>query len=165
MNLARTLAMVALGLGVALSGCASTTGNLGTAGMNKDATCPMGVPGAKVAAVDVGEGAALAFSIGSDGDVAELRRQVKAMGEKHNRHHAEGGRMMGDRDSGGAMMKGEMTMPAASATVEEVPAGARLVLLPKDPATLDALRGHLKMMAGRLTHNGCPSMEPRADAS
>jgi hypothetical protein len=166
MNLARTLAMVALGLSVALSGCASMTSTTGAAGMMKGMNCPMGVSSAQVAVVDVGEGtAALAFSTSSVGDVVELRRQVKAMEEKHNRDHAEGGRMLGDQDRGGAMMKVEVPMPAATATFEEEPDGARLVLRPRDPATLDAVRKHLMMMAARLTGNGCPAREARADAS
>jgi hypothetical protein len=149
-----------------------------------DGMCPMQVPGTTVTSADLEDGVALVFAT-STGDVAELRRRVQRMAEMHNRYHAAGEMMMGDqgpggagaekehgagaapghegRDRGGMMMGGGMMMPAATAAVEDIEGGARLVLRPKDPAQLEALREHARMMAGRMARGECPMMSPGAD--
>jgi hypothetical protein len=56
-------------------------------------------------------------------------------------------------------------MPAATASVEDVEAGARLVLKPKDSAELEALRAPLKQHAERMQHGGCPMMAAQDDSA
>jgi hypothetical protein len=176
MRIHEFLGVVTTAVTAFLGGCASTslartepaTGTSAAraiepgAGM-MSAMCPMDVPGAAVTPTDVNGGVALVFTTGA-GDVAELRQRVRSMAEMHNRHHA-GGMMMGGRGAGGGrggMMGGGMRMPAASASVEDVEGGARLVLRPRDPAQLGALREHVRMQAGRMAHGECPMMSPGA---
>jgi hypothetical protein len=119
--------------------------------------CPMKVPGTTVASVDVDGGASLVFV--TMGDVPELRDRVRAMAEMHNRRQAGGGMMMGNKGPGEAggsqgLTAGE-TMPAATASADDVEGGARLVLVPTDPAQLKSLRAHTRMHADRMTRGEC----------
>ena len=61
------------------------------------------------------------------------------------------------------MMGGGLMMPAATASVEDSEGGARLLLRPKDPAELEALREHARMRAGRMARGACPMMSSRAE--
>ncbi len=71
-----------------------------------------------------------------------------------------GGMMMGEgmmmRE--GMMMGGGMMMPAATASVEDIEGGARMVLQPKDPAQLGSLREQVGMKAKRMADGECPMM-------
>ena len=49
-------------------------------------------------------------------------------------------------------------MVPSSATVEDVEAGARIVLTPNDPAQLGALRTHVHGHAERMARGECPMM-------
>jgi hypothetical protein len=113
--------------------------------------CPMQVTGTTVRQAEVEGGVALEFT-SSAGDVAELRQRVRRMAEMHNQHGS--GMTMGDGGGGaqhegepGAgpghggsghggmmMMGGGMMMPPATASVEDIDGGARIILRPKDPA-------------------------------
>jgi hypothetical protein len=141
-----------------LAGCASTSGARSEPttsaatppahehgmGMMGD-TCPMQVAGTTVTPADVEGGVALVFTTGS-ASVVELRQRVRRMAEMHDQRGASGGMRMG----------GGMMMPAATATVEDIEGGARLVLRPKNPAQLEALREHARMRAGRMARGECP---------
>lgn len=155
-----------VGLAAVLAGCGSasaarsepTNSSASTSAREHDMamtgdTCPMHVSGTTVVAADVEGGAALAFTTHT-GDVAELRESVRRMAEMHNRHHA----------AGGMRMVGGATMPAATASAENVDGGARLVLRPSDPTQLRALREHARMQTGRMAGGECPMMSPRAQA-
>lgn len=148
-------------------------------------TCPMNVQDATVRVVegtekgkdgkDGSQWVALAFTTKSKADVAELRRRVALMAEMHNddlRMHGPGQGMHGGRGPmarpgdhrgrhggmrgmmGGPMMM--MTMLDTTARVENIEGGARLVLTPKDPAELPALREHLRARATRMSSGTCP---------
>ena len=140
--------------------------------------CPMQVPGTTVAATEVEGGIGLSFTT-TTGDVAELRQRVRRMAEMHNQRG--GHTMMGSRGApapgadaeqqhgaqagaghggsrGGMMMGGGMMMPAATASAEDIEGGARLILQPKDPAQLGALREHARMKAQRMAGGECPMM-------
>ena len=133
------------------------------------AMCPMKVEGTSVTAADVEGGVALSFT--TSGDVAELRSRVARMAKMHGDHgghHGPGKGMHGHQHGGagahrGKMMGAGMMMPAATARSEDVDAGARVVLTPKDPADLGALREHAQHMAGRMASGECPMMERGAE--
>jgi len=171
----KTQTLIGMAAAAFLAGCASTggTGNESKTsaapptahehgmGMMGD-MCPMKVAGTAVTPADVEGGVALAFTTKS-GDVTELRQRVRRMAEMHNNHHATGGMMGGMHDGGSGMMKdGGMMMPAATAAVEDVEGGARLVLRPTDPAQLEALREHARTRAGRMASGECPMMQSHA---
>jgi hypothetical protein len=144
--------------------------------------CPMQVPGTTVAATDVEGGVALSFTT-STGDVNDLRQRVHHMADMHDQMHGQGGMMGGmggsptegaapaehPHDAGagqgacpqGMMKSGGMMMPPATASAEDIPGGARLILQPKDPAQLGALREHTHMHAERMAKGECPMMAPQ----
>lgn len=103
--------------------------------------CPMEVPGTTVTATDVEGGVALTFAT-STGDVEELRQRVHRLAEMHNQRHSEGGRMM----------------PAATASVEDIPEGTQVVIRPKDPTQLDTLRARVHSHAEQMAKGECPGM-------
>ncbi len=141
-------------------------GNASMAGM-----CPMRIPGTEVAAADVDGGVSLSFTTSTD-DVAELRQRVRRMADMHNER---GGHMMmgghGESPRGaehqhgaqsGATHEGDgrggMMMPPATASVEDVEGGARVVLRPQDPAQLAALQEHVRTKAQQMAGGECPMM-------
>jgi hypothetical protein len=73
-----------------------------------------------------------------------------------------GGGMMGPRGMGSGGMRGSghvMKMLDSTAHAEDIDAGARIVLVPKDPAQLAELREHVREHAGRMASGHCPMME------
>ena len=66
-----------------------------------------------------------------------------------------GGGMMGHGDGGYGM-----AMVPATASVEDVEGGARLVFIPKDATQLATLRAHVQERATRMAPGECP-MAPR----
>ena len=75
--------------------------------------------------------------------------------------HGPGAGMMGGPGAAGApgmpMIHG--MMPAATATVEEVDGGARIVLMPTDPSQIEALRDHVRMHHERMQSGACPMLQ------
>lgn len=131
--------------------------------------CPMQVPGTTATAADVEGGVAISFT--TTRNVNDVRQRVRRMAEMHNRRNADGMMMEHPRPdaeagghkhegpSGGMMSGGGMMMmPAATATVGDIEGGARLVLRPKDPAQLGALREHARMHTARMAGGECPMM-------
>jgi hypothetical protein len=139
----------------------------------------MQVAGATVSAKDTDRGAALVF-VTKTGDVVDLRQRVRQMAEWHNQHHF-GPMMMGAGQDGGYGMMGRgrgmmgrgrgmmgrgmmghgdggygMAMVPATASVEDVEGGARLVFIPKDAAQLATLRAHVQERATRMVPGECP---------
>ncbi len=125
--------------------------------------CPMKVSGTTVAATDVDGGIALTFTTKGE-SVAEVRQRVRRMAEMHNnagsgehQHVAGAGAGHVGGGQGGMMMGGGMMMPAATASVEDLEGGARLILRPNDPAHLATLQEHVRMKAKRMAHGECSS--------
>jgi hypothetical protein len=73
--------------------------------------------------------------------------------------HDRQGRVM----MGGCMM-GRGKMPAASVSVEDVEGGSRLILRPRDPGSLEALRKHASECIERMQSGECPMMGARGAA-
>jgi hypothetical protein len=117
------------------------------------AACPMMMDPAttQITSSDTSDGIALLFT--TSGDVADLRARVRRMAEMHGMH--DGGKMRGQ---GGMHGKGKMQMHMvpSRATVEDVPDGARILLVPADPAQLAALRQHVRRHAGMMAEGRCP---------
>ncbi|NVB81818.1 MAG: hypothetical protein HOV81_25785 [Kofleriaceae bacterium] len=65
-----------------------------------------------------------------------------------------GGEMPGHERMGGKQM------PPSSATAEDVPGGARVVLVPADPSLLPALRQDARMRADMMQKGQCPMDTP-----
>ena len=110
--------------------------------------CPMQVSGTTMAATEVEGGIGLSFTT-MTGDVEELRRRVRGMAEMHNQRG-------GDKHLGAGHEGGGMMMPSATTSAEDLERGARLILQPKDPAQLAALREHVRMKAQRMASGECP---------
>lgn len=139
-------------LALAGAACTSSSAAAPTGGMHRGmkgesgAHCPLAVANTTVNAEDVEGGAALVFS--TTGDVAELRARVGKLAAHHNAMH--------DGDASkpeGMMMK---DVPLSTARTEEVDAGARMILTPKSPDDVEALRAHLRERAVAMKAGQCP---------
>jgi metallo-beta-lactamase family protein len=64
----------------------------------------------------------------------------------------------------GGMMSGPM-MPDATARSEEIDGGARIVVTPRDPSELTALREHARHMADQMASGQCPMMSEQGGAA
>ena len=144
-----------------LSGCAhysqpAPAAQMDGAGGDMKALCPMGVPGTQVSAVDETNGATM--TVTANAQVAELQRRVHAMVAMHNQRHGDGKAhegMMGHgmmRDGQG--MRG-MMLPPSQATVTALETGARVTLMPTDPADLQKLQAAVRMHAQKMQQDGC----------
>jgi len=140
-------------------------------------SCPAMAEGATVEVSDKDNGVALTFT--TSGDVGELQARARRMSEMYAMHgehrgmmwHHTGTKMPGDGHAAGGMkgpgmghgagmdMGGGM-MPAATATVEDVEGGARMLLVPKDASQLEALRAHARMHRERMHSGECPMLNP-----
>jgi hypothetical protein len=143
-------------------------------------SCPAAVQDTSAQATDTADGITMTFT--TTGDVQELRKSARAMADRINERSdaaANGGsesRMALDHGMmGGAMMGGSMQrnahagdettgepMPPTRTRVEDVPGGARIVMAPADPSTIDEWRRGmwdrvLNMTAGR----SCPTAMSR----
>jgi hypothetical protein len=128
------------------------------------AHCPANVPGTTVQVVDLEGAVALDFT--TTGDAAEVRRRAARMAQMHGEsamhagmHH---GGMMGNTGGPGMHQAMMGKPPASSAQVEELPNGARIVLTPKEPRDLEALRAHAQKHAAHGQHGSCPMMARHA---
>lgn len=105
-----------------------------------------------VATSETADGVAIAFT--TTDDVNALRDRVRAMAERHNRMqtmHSTGGMHGGPPET-------RMRMVPSRATVDDIPGGARLVLVPIDPSQLATLRHQAEMHAGMMQRGQCPRM-------
>lgn len=142
--------------------------------------CPMAMNMAntQITTADATDGIAIVFT--TTGDVADLRARVRKISDMHNRMAGEMGSMHGEDAQGGAMQGGGMQgggmhcdregrmhgmgmgakMIPSRASVEDVPGGARLVLVPADASQLGALRQQARMWAEMMQKGQCPMMAP-----
>jgi hypothetical protein len=135
--------------------------------------CPMMVEGASVDVENTADGVALRFTSTTAGNVEDLRNRVEHMARMYEMHGGgkdKGGSMMwhrmghmrADQDQPGAGGQGQGpagAMPAATARVEDVDNGARLVLTPKDKTQLTALREHARDHERRMESGECWMMQ------
>lgn len=146
--------------------------------------CPMMVDPAttQVTTSDTSDGVAIAFT--TTADVNELRTRVRHMADMHNQmvgmragETGGGGGMQGGMQGGMGMHEGMQSgrMPAhehvmrkpivaSRATAEDIPGGARIVLVPVEPSELTALRQDARMRAEMMQSGQCPMMAPQSPA-
>jgi hypothetical protein len=118
--------------------------------------CPVAIEGATVDVEDTADGIALTFRTPTS-DEADIRARAAHMARMYELHgtgmRPGRGPMSGRRGPGrGSMMR----LPAVTASVEEVAGGARVVLVPKDPAALDALRTQVREHRALMGSGQCP---------
>ena len=151
-----------------------------------DDPCPVHIAETTVASVEVEGGASVEFTGG--GDVDRRRRSVRRMAQLQNQHGFEYGMDMGagaptptyrERGSrGGAMGNNDAmggnavgtghTMAASrtmTAVVDEVEGGARLVLRPRNPDHLEALRERARQWAEQMAGGECVTLWSDAQAA
>lgn len=146
-------------------------------GLKSPAACPMYVELVDIAVSDTDRGVAITFTTGTQ-EVKELRRRVRALAALYERQSGQVldwyalGHRLGPEDRPEAragIQPGEWAgqdrepMPRATATVDDVDQGARIVLTPADESRRQALRQHIRMQRERFTIRQCPVMsEPAA---
>ena len=127
---------------------------------------PMNAAGTQIAVSNTSDGVAIMFT--TTGDVADLRARVRQMADMRNEMAgAKGKGMQGDglqRGMQGGGMGVGMNMIPSRAWVEDVPNGARLVLVPMDPSQLAALRQQARAQAEMMQRGQCPMMGPPSPA-
>lgn len=125
--------------------------------------CPSAVPGTSISVADTKVGIAVTFTTSEPAKVAELRQRVSAMEQMHERHLIRGT----EEPAGERPRRMAMHVIPGSATVEDVPDGARVVFEPEDAENLDDLRTHVQVMVQTMRERGprmaageeCPMME------
>jgi DNA-binding transcriptional LysR family regulator len=122
------------------------------------AGCPMMMDPAttQITTADTSNGVAVTFT--TDGDVNDVRARARHMADMHNQMAA----MHGGAAGGG--MHG-MAMVPSRATAEDLPGGARVVLVPADPAQLATLRQQVHMHTAMMQQGKCPMMEHGSQGS
>jgi hypothetical protein len=145
-------------------GCgSSTTKSPGTASAPPPAEhqagqCPMKeMAGVKATPIDTSDGVAIEFT--TTGDVAALREHVRKMADMHNAktmHHGDMG--SGMHEGMGSGMHEGMGMAPSRAAEEDLPNGAKIVIVPDDPSQLAALRSHVREHAAMMAKGECPMM-------
>lgn len=108
--------------------------------------CPVHVEGAEVSSRDVPNGVALVFT--TDGDVEELRTRVDRYSQLYNERSAA-------REAGSPHEAPQGTVESR-ADVEEIDRGAQLILTPRDPDQLSALRQEAQRSAQEMSGGECP---------
>ena len=123
--------------------------------------CPMMPAGTNIVASDTDDGISIAFT--TTGDVADVRTRSHRMAEMHEKmtgmHHdmhpgMSGG--MAGMGSGEPGMQMQLQMVPSHAIVEDMPGGARLVLVPADPTQLAELRAHVRAHVAMVQKGECP---------
>ena len=109
----------------------------------------------RIETTDTSSGVAIVFT--TTNDVADLRERVHRMADMHNRTHAGGG--MHGMHGGG--MHHDMMVPS-TATAEDIEGGARIILVPTDPAQLATLRQQAQMHVAMMQKGQCPMMSGSA---
>lgn len=131
--------------------------------------CPVHVPGTLVEVADTEDYVALIF-VTRGGDVADLRNRVRYLAEipvqadassagggHQSMRHGMMGCMMMSHDGGhGSTHAARPSGIAAWPTVEDIPDGARLTLVPVAPTSLEELRSIVHQDALTMQHGECP---------
>jgi hypothetical protein len=92
----------------------------------------------RITTSDTSDGVAIVFT--TQGNVNDLRARVRRMADKHNEMH------------GGAA--------PSRATEEDIPGGARLLLVPNRTADTAAVRQQARRHVAMMQKGQCPMMEP-----
>lgn len=126
----------------------------------------MQVAGTTVVVTDVEAGVALDYTTSPE-HLDRLRERVQHLADVQNQRSEGSGKSMshGQMMGGGmhaGMGGGGMMSPAATASVEQIERGARLVLRPVDSAQLETLRQYAHMRADHMVHEHCPMMSAHA---
>jgi uncharacterized protein YceK len=119
--------------------------------------CPTDVPGTKAVWSEADRGAAVTFTTDQSAGVNELRRRVRAMADLHNQHHASA---KAPEPSSPGPMGRRMEQAPSRARVEEIDAGARLVVTANDEADLTRVRETVRMHAQHMERSGCGHAVP-----
>jgi hypothetical protein len=108
-----------------------------------DRSCPTSLEGVQVTSEVTTNGAALVFTA-DGGDVGELQSRVKTLASRY-----------GSGELGGTI--------AARASVDETGTGAKLLLVPLEPAQLGALREYVRVHGQEMASGSCGTMSVEAE--
>ncbi len=149
-----TLALVA-----SLAGC--TTSTEPSAGKPTTLTaarmptgCPLGVSGALATVDDTADGVGITFLVASD-RLDELRIRARHAAAMHGPDAHLGPGHAGEHGTGGQHGLQAMQLPPSRATTNDVEAGARILLVPVDPADREALVAKVHEGVRRMNVSAC----------
>jgi hypothetical protein len=142
--------VVALSLGVGSAACTTAEPPRSPATSILQAptssACPLGVPGAHVAADDTDSGIALTFTATAE-RLSDLRERAGYAAAMHGPGEHMGKGHEGRHGNGGEHGLKAMHLPPAYAVEEDIDGGARIVLRPADPNDLSLLRAKVRARA------------------
>ena len=138
--------LASLGLLASLASCASDpprppvtpTTTSASAPSTFTGPCPLGVEGARVEAIDTPSGVSLRFA--SPDRVAELRARARDAARMYGVGSFRGAGHGGHHGEGGEHGLQPLQLPMSSAVAWDVDGGARIDLVPDDPADIHRLR-------------------------
>ena len=117
-------------------------------------SCPIGVPEARIRAVETPQGVDVHFSAPPE-RVEELRRRVRGQARANgpDRHRGDGhdGEHRGPRDHGLRLW----SIAKVTAQVEDTDTGAKLAITPVDPAELAEVRSRITARVDHLANSEC----------
>ena len=117
-------------------------------------SCPVGVPEARIRAVETPEGIDVHFSAPAE-RIEELRRRVRGQARANgpDRHRGDGhdGEHRGPRDHGLRLW----SIAKVTARAEDTDSGAKLVITPVDPADLAEVRSRVVARVDHLANSEC----------
>lgn len=128
--------------------------------------CPMAMQGVRVEVSNIQGGIAMTFTT-QEGDADNLRERVEHLAEMYEKRHERQGMMWhdmgGDMGHRGGHEAQRGMMPQVDTNVVEVENGARLELMPRDEANLDALREHVRMHQQRMQAGACWMLQEESE--
>lgn len=139
---------------LAVVGCTPTVAShTDTTAASAARTCPLGVPGATVAAEDVPGGVALVMT--STDRLEELRSRARDAASLYGTGTNMGAGHEGKHGSGGDHGLQPMQLPPGGGAALDVDGGTRIVLRPTDAADLETLRAKVRERAARMRASTC----------
>ncbi len=143
------IALFAAGCGASSDPPGGGSGGPAADASRTDAACPLAIDRTTSAIEDTVDGVVVEFTTPSPANLPALRMRVDALARAHERESRAG--------AGGRV--------ASVAAVEKAGPddGVRLVLRPRDPAQVDAVRAALRERADDLVKRHCEVSEPEPD--
>jgi hypothetical protein len=149
------LPLFAAALGLATA-CVTPSANPPTSSASLLHACPFGVEDTRIGVTDTENGFALLFTTARPSNVDELRERVRdqARANGPGRHAGKGhrGRHSGEHDHGLRLWK----VGGVRVTVDDIPAGARLTIVPEDPGERQTVLRTVIRRVVELEVKGCP---------
>lgn len=134
-----------------LAGCSTSMPPKDTTTTTAARPCPLGVEGATMTVEDTTEGVALTFTAANVEEMRERARNASALHGPQRLGAGHGGR----HGQGGQHGLQPLQLPPSYAGMDEIEGGARIRLIPVDPADRELLRARVRARAFAMGTVSC----------